>query len=93
MVTVVKAMRAWLRSHCGCDFVAYRLKFPLATVGFVYLLVVVVASLIYGSGKRPLFLWLQFPALTISLFRQFFLLQSPTRGLAALVSFKSVHSL
>jgi len=56
--------RAWLQlsKQCvlGCvaiaavTFVAYRLKFPLATVGFVYLLIVVIASLIYGIWQATL---------------------------------------
>ena len=64
MVIPLTEKRSWMQllQQCaiGCaaiaclTFVAYRLHFPVATVGFIYLFVVLVASLSYGIWQATL---------------------------------------
>jgi two-component system sensor histidine kinase KdpD len=91
--------RSWMQllKQCviGCvviaafTFVAYRLHFPLATVGFIYLLVVVAASLFYGIWQA-----ICISLVAVSCLNFFFVppiwtfIVSDTRDWIALISFQ-----
>ena len=89
MVIPLTEKRSWMQllKQCaiGCafvaalTFVAYKLHFPIATVGFIYLLVVIIASISYGVWQA---IFLSLIAVILSelffSFLRFFRLRSPT---------------
>jgi len=64
MAIPLTEQRSWIRllEQCGIGcaviaaltFICYKLQFPIATVGFIYLLAIVVASLVYGIWQAIL---------------------------------------
>ena len=67
-----------------CTFMAFSLHAPLATVGFVYLLIVVVVSLVYGIWQATFVSLVAVSCLNYSLFREFFPLPLPMSGIRSL---------